>query len=510
MTKRNAVFFGLFLMLFQGLPAVQAAEAGAAAPAAAAAVKPEDLISVDFNEADIHSVFKILAIKGNVNIVASPEVNGTVTMQLQDVPWFNAFETIVETYGFSYEKQGNIYQILTPESLKERRKEAQVLARQVFKLDYADIAQVTAALKKVLSTQAVVEPIAGSNQLVITDEAGNMETIQRLMKEIDTKLPQVHIETKIVRTTLTKGEKMGIDWSTTAGINGAARPTNFPFATDANDNRFSKFLQRFDTLPIGQTQTEATTTQTSGGGQTQESTVEFPSAYGFPFTQPEDFHFGTINFNQFSAVFNLLAARKSTKIVSNPRIVVMNHQAARIQVGEEIGIPMLERNETTGAFEVSGFEPRDTGIVLNVTPHITQASEVQLHVKPEVTKFIGFEPITDTNLTSPRFETVVAETTVLVHSGDTLVIGGLISEEDTDDKTRVPYLSNLPVAGWLFKQTSPQNTRTETIFFITVVLADDVYNEKALADWQKAQKAFADYRKAGEAEFDRKKADGKK
>ncbi|MBP9864780.1 MAG: hypothetical protein KBC91_00105 [Candidatus Omnitrophica bacterium] len=488
------------------LPAAEVAPVAVITPISS----PDELISVEFNEADIQSAFKILALKGNVNIVASPEVMGKVTMQLRDVPWMNAFETIVKTYGFSYEKKGNIYEILTPESLKERREEAEVLVREVFSLNYAQIEQVTAALKKVLSKVSAVEPIAGTNQIVITDEAGKMESIRKLMKEIDTKMPQVHIETKIVRTTLNKSETMGIDWNTTAGLRGATQPTTFPFSPHPEDNHFSTLLQRYDALPIGQTAQESTVSTTSGGGQSTESTVEFPSAHGFPFVQPEDFRFGTIDFNQFSAVFNLLASRKSTKIVSNPRIVVMNHQSARIQVGEEIGIPMLERNETTGAFEVSGFEPRNTGIVLNVTPHISKKSEVLLRLRPEVTKFIGFEAITDTNLTSPRFETIVAETTVLVHSGDTLVIGGLISEEDSDAKTRVPFLGSLPVAGWLFKHTSPQNSRTETIFFITVVLADDVYNKKALEEWRKAQKAFADYRAQGDEEFKSKKKKSEK
>lgn len=507
--RRMVSFFALSFFISQTVfaadPVLSSETAAVAAPNVKPISNPAELISIEFNEADIQSAFKILALKGNVNIVASPQVTGKVTMQLRDVPWMNAFETIVKTYGFSYEQKGNIYEILTPEALQARKAETEILVREAFTLEYAQIDQVAAALKKALTTQASVEPLAGSNQIVITDKAGNMEAIRKLMKEIDTKMPQVHIETKIVRTTLNKSETMGIDWNASAGLRGATQPTTFPFSPHPEDNHFSTLLQRYDALPIGQTAQESTVSTTAGGGQNTSTSVDFPNAHGFPFVQPSDFRFGTIDFNQFSAVFNFLASRKSTKIVSNPRIVVMNHQSARIQVGEEIGIPMLERNETTGAFEVSGFEARNTGIVLNVTPHISKRNEVSLKLRPEVTKFIGFEPITDTNLTSPRFETIVAETTVLVHSGDTLVIGGLISEEDSDTKTRVPFLGSLPVAGWLFKQTSPQNTRTETIFFITVVLADDVYNQKALEEWQKAQKAFDDYRKAGEEEFNPKK-----
>ena len=220
-----------------------------------------DMISVEFNEADIQSVLKILALKGNVNIVASPEVEGTVTMQLKDVPWLSAFETIVKTYGFSYEKKGNIYQILTPDALKARQDESSVLVREVFKLDYASIDQVTAALKKTLSKTASVESIAGTNQLVITDQVSNMEAIKNLISHIDTKMPQVHIETKIVRTTLTQGEQMGINWNPQVQVSGAKRPLTFPFKSAGND-----FLT--SGTPIGNTASQSSATQTASATTT--------------------------------------------------------------------------------------------------------------------------------------------------------------------------------------------------------------------------------------------------
>ncbi len=459
-----------------------------------------DLISVEFHEADIQSAFKILALKGNVNIVASPEVQGKISMQLKDIPWMSAFETIVNTYGFAYEKKGSIYEILTPESLQARRNGNKKLGQEVFTLDYASIDQVSAALKKSLPGNPVVEPIAGTNQIVISDDAAHLEAIRQLISEIDRKMPQVHIETKIVRTTLNKGEKMGLNWNAAAELRGSKRPFTFPFS--ARPGERSRLVDQ-DLFPTGQTAQETTTNVTSGGGSTQSQTTNFPAdaAQGFPFVQPADFKFGTVDFNQFNVMFNLLSSRQSTKIISNPRIVVLNHQSAQIQVGDEIGIPKLERNETTGAFEVTGFESRNTGIVLKVTPHISRQNEVMLKVRPEVTKFIGFEPITNTNLTSPHFETVVAETTVMIHSGDTLVIGGLISDEDAEAQNNVPYLNRIPVAGWLFKSHSPQKVRTETIFFITVTLADEVYNEKALADWRKSQKNFQKERSESKEEL---------
>jgi len=136
-----------------------------------------------------------------------------------------------------------------------------------------------------------------------------------------------------------------------------------------------------------------------------------------------------------------------------------------------------------------------------VTPHVTRENEVQLTVKPEVTGKVEFSTITDTNLTAPRVTTVVAETTVLIHSGDTLVIGGLIDEEEKDGRSKVPYLSNVPLVGWLFKHAQPSKARTETIFFVTVSLADDVYNQQAVQDWQKKQAEYDAFQKESEEEF---------
>ncbi|MCB9799401.1 MAG: secretin and TonB N-terminal domain-containing protein [Candidatus Omnitrophica bacterium] len=466
----------------------------------------EGLITVDFSNADIQSVLKVLALKGDVNIVASPDVQGKVNIQLKDVPWASALETIVETYGFRYEKKDNIYQVFTAQAMEERQEE--VFNSEVFTLKYAELDQVAKALKNALSPAAVVEPVAGSNQIIVTDTADSLEVAKNIVARIDYRMPQVHIETKIVRTTLSKGENLGIDWNPTFQVTGSKRPTTFPFSENADNRPFDRFLRSVDGLPQGQTNSQTTATQTSASTTTTSST-DFPNTYGFPFVDPEEFTFGTIDFSQFSAVFNMLKNRRSTKIISNPRIVVMNHQSAQIQVGEEVGIPTLERNESTGSFEVTGFEQRNTGIVLQVTPHIVEKKEVLLRVRPEVSQFLGFEAITDTNLTSPRFETIMAETTVLINSGDTLVIGGLISEEEADNRNRVPVVSRIPVVGWLFKSKNPTKSRTETIFFITVTLADDVYNQKALEEWKKSQKDFADYQKESEEDFNGKK-NGKK
>ncbi len=475
-------------------------------PAVPGAAPAADLMTLSFQEADIQSVFRVLAMKGNVNIVAGPEVIGTVTIQLENVPWENAFETIVRVQGYAYEKEGNIYYVMTPDQFRERR--ASGTRTEVVALQYAEITQITTALQALL-LDVRIQPVAGMNSILITATPSNLEAAQQLIASVDQRQPQVYIDTKIVSTALTKNEQMGINWNVLAGLSGSKLPVTFPFAEDPSSARFGKFLQRFDQLPVGQTAAESTVSTTSGGGQNTATSTDFGKAHSFPFVQPDEFEFGTIDFTEFRAVFSMIESRANTKVISNPRIVVLNHQTAQIQVGEQIGIPTLERNAETGAFEVTGFEDRNTGIVLNVTPHITDENEVLLFVRPEVTSFKGFQQITGTNLTSPQFDTIVADTRVMIQNKDTLVIGGLIDEQESDTRNVVPYLHKIPFFGKIFKNVNPSRNRTEYIFFVTVTLADDVHNRQQREAWQKKQEDYEKFRQGEEQEFFDKRDPGK-
>ncbi len=482
---------------------------GPAGPAAKADKFPrtDELVTVDFTEADIQTVLDMLADKANVNIVVSPEVKGTVSMHLKNVPWQSAFETILRTYGYTYEQDGNIYEVYSLETSQKRLSQKigpEVVRSDVITLEYATLDQVKKGLEKVLSGVGKIESIPGTNQIVLTDTPSQLKNARNLIASIDRKMPQVHIDARIVQTALAKGESLGIDWNIVASASGAKRPTTFPFSVDARRRSPDKNVSNTDFMPQGQTQVLNTTTTTATGATSTAQNVDFPFREGFPFAQKEDFAFGTIDFSQFSAIFSMLQKRKSTKVISNPRIVVLNHQSARVQVGGEVGIPRFERNETTGSLEVAGFDPRNFGIVLNVSPHVTNEKEIIMDIQPEVTNFIGFIPIGGTNLASPQFETLVAKTSVLVHSGDTLVIGGLIGDNEEDNHSKVPYLNRIPVLGWFFKglrREPDNNKRTETIFFVTVTLADDVYNQKALKQWRQNQKEYEDFRKYSEEKF---------
>jgi len=461
----------------------------------------ENIITVDFTNADIQSVLEVMAVKGDVNIVSAPDVEGVVNIQLRDVSWRSAFETILSTYGLIFEKDGNIYQVFSPASLEERQLED--VGTKVVTLEYATLEQVRSALSKTLSSTGQVESIEGTNQIVISDTSTNLRRARSLLEQIDVKMPQVLIDTRIVETELREGESMGLDWNLIARAAGGRRPTTFPFMRDAGNNWLDSRIKKAGLIPTGQTQILNTSTSTSTGAQSQSQDVDFPFEFGFPFVERDDFTFGTLDFSQMSVVFSMLESRKNTKVISNPRIVTLNHQSAVVQVGGETGIPTFERNETTGVFVVTGFEMRRFGIVLEVTPHISKKNEITVEIKPEITTPPIYQEITP-GLAAPQFQTITAETSVMVHSGDTIVIGGLISDIEDDERSKVPYLHKIPILGWAFKAFSRDpntNNKSETIFFVTVTLLDDVYNKKEMAAWKKRQEDYEAFRKESEDEF---------
>ena len=162
-------------------------------------------------------------------------------------------------------------------------------------------------------------------------------------------------------------------------------------------------------------------------------------------------------------------------MVSNPRIVVLNNQTAKVQVGEQIGIPSFERNETSGSFEVTGFTMRDTGVVMNVTPHINSADEILVDLKPEVSSFVGYQAVS-ASLSAPRFTITTAATQVLIRDGETIAIGGLLTDAATSSEDKIPFLGDIPGIGKLFRskrQTAGSgNNKIETLFFVTVSIVD--------------------------------------
>ena len=454
-------------------PASQVSETEAAEPGSSSGTGDVQMsspgnVTVDFKDADIQNVLRILAFKSGVNIVAGKDVTGSVTIRLVDVPWEKALDVILKTYGYAYDRQENIIRVATLENLRKEE-----LSTEVFTLNYSRAIEVEKALKEIVSERGHVRSDPRSNTLIVTDMPTSMQNVRTVIQRLDSATPQVLIESKIVELTLGDTDQLGVDWNAAASIVGSARPTTFPFDA-VHRSRFSSLF------PYGRgSQTGSTATST---GTTTTTIEDFPKGKGgagsdpiqptFPVADKVDFKFGTLDFSQFRVALQMIQARQNSKILSEPHVTVLNNQEAKILVGEIIAIPTFERNSSTGKMEITGYQDRDLGIRLSVTPQVNSQNEIVVSIHPEITNLLGYDELT-TEIKVPRFTTREALTNVRIKSGQTIAIGGLIKEEVEDKKTKFPLLGDIPILDKFFSYQNKVTTKTDLLFFMTVTVVDD-------------------------------------
>ena len=454
--------------------------------------KKEGFVTMDFKDADINTVLRLLSVKSGANIVAGPEVTGTVTARLENVPWEEALEVVLRTYGYVYEKKGNIIRVTTRENLA-----LEELVTETFMLEYIQLSKksqpttpgAAAAVEEaggkelldivttMLSERGKVKMVTQRNALVVTDTPTHVYKIGQVISRLDQPTSQAYIDSKVVKAQLDKGENLGIRWNiASSGIStGSTRPTTFPFQTPlaaegTDPFNFKSQLERFFPPLTG---TAGTTATVATAATNTADPREFPSPAAR--VSNDAFAFGTLDFSSFSALLSMIESRSNTKVVSNPRIVVLNNQTAKVKVGSEIPIPQFDFNQQTASFQVTGFTYRDVGVVLNVTPHINSIEEILVDVRPEVSSLGSTISFTST-LAAPSFDVTNAETQVMIRSGETIAIGGLLEDKVAVSEQQIPYLSAIPFMGKLFRskrQTEGSSNRNvETLFFITVTLVD--------------------------------------
>ncbi|MBF0594208.1 MAG: type IV pilus secretin PilQ [Candidatus Omnitrophica bacterium] len=432
--------------------------------AANAAVAPEPVlefkmsksgnVSLDFREADIKNVLKVLAYKSGINIIAGPEVVGMVNIQLKDVPWQKALDVILSTYGYSYEQKGTVIMVTTVENLKKRREDAKALADQepvateTIILNFSKAEDVVKSLDKMKTARGSINFDVRTNSVIISDVGSNLELMKMVVKQLDTVTPQVLIEARIIETTLGKNDTLGINWGLSASASGSIRSTTLPWSVDSRSKIFPYHVVK-DSV---QTPSE------------QTSQID-PAA---PAPAPL---YGTLNASGLSAALDLLKSRNNSKVLSNPQIVTLDNQPAKVQVGQQIPMPQYTSNQNTGVLQISGWSYMDVGIVFDVTPHINNAHLVTLDIAPKITGVLSTIPAGGISASSSASMPVLSNesitTKVMIRDGETLVIAGLVTDTVSKEQTRVPLLGYIPVLGWPFQHTTDVHTKKDLVIFLT-------------------------------------------
>ncbi|MDD5347970.1 MAG: secretin N-terminal domain-containing protein [Candidatus Omnitrophica bacterium] len=407
--------------------------------------RPKDPVlieSLEFREVDIKDILRQLAKQYNLNIVFSENVRGLVTVQLANVTIDQALDSIITVNGFAYAKKENVYKVTTIEEAEREGKQT-----KLFKLNNASATQLKDTLAKVLSANGSIEADSRSNALVVTDTVTVLNKIETMIPELDETNRQVLIEARLIETSLTTSSNLGINWSTTVTLSGAARKTSFPFDAKGKSGTFKNYLQ------------------TATG-------TDFPtgSPYAFPNAVAEDFTLGTLDFTSFSTILNFLKNRSDSKLIAAPRVMAVNNQKATINVGRVVPIATYSLNETTGNWEITGWEDQNVGVNLEVTPQISPDGHVKMKLKPEVSNI--FDYIGEGVNQRPIIQTRTAETEVQIKDGQTIVLGGLVKTKEFTSKTNVPGLSSIPFLGKLFSNTQKgtdeePDEQTDLLIFVT-------------------------------------------
>lgn len=470
-------------------PVMQEATAQALREAKAEAVgvptTKEGNVTLDFKDADIQNVLRVLSYKSGVNIVASKEVVGTVTMRLVDVPWEQALDVILKTYGFAYEREGNIIAVSTVDTMKERREKQKELAdiepvvTRVFSLQFLDAADAKKMLEPQLSPQGKISvleitgqkgwefgvPAAGgatteegkerkereaarSRALVITDTPTYLDRIVKVLKDIDVKPNQVLIEARIMEVNRDVLKDLGVEWST-----GTRLQTR---ATDRSAG----------TVSVGEAHREGTITGRKYDLTDAISPSNFnPKTSGLTAANTGlEILFRRLVGKQFEVMIHALEEDVRTNTLSAPRVLTLSGQEAVIMVGTKYPILETSTSGTSGTSTTTLSYYQDIGVQLYVVPQISGDEKfVNMIIHPVIS---SYTQTVGTNA-YPILITREAETQVLMEDSETIVIGGLLKDVKSKGKIGIPILSDLPIVGDLFTRRTNDIEKIDLLIFIT-------------------------------------------
>ncbi len=427
---------------------------------------PRDPVTLDFDGTDIRDVLKLLAAKSRVNIIYGPDVTGTLTLHLSDVPFNEAFRTILSMMQLTTSQTGsNVLRVLTPAELTKQRTAGTTITK-VIQLNYAkpeDVKKTVDAVRTAEGRLGNTSVDDKTNSVIVTETLEGMTATENLVGQLDQRPQQVLIEAKIVEVNANMLFDYGVQWSQYGAQNGSVggqqglstfgSPAGY-FSTTSNQPATSMAPGANGGLfPIG--------------GTGQGTGVQLPA----------DNIFGALTLGRITssyiinATITAAASEGKAKILSDPKIATLNNQAATIAVTSQI--PYVTSNVSpTAATVTETVNYVTTGITLTVTPTINADGRILLIIQPNVSQ-PSATAAANTQTGAPAIDTRNANTTVLVRDGETVVIGGLISDSVSDTISKIPFLGDIPVLGWLFKKKSQSRTRTELLIFVTTRIMPD-------------------------------------
>ncbi len=382
--------------------------------------------TLNFQNAEVRSVLNFLAEYGEVNIVASPTVEGNVSVSLKDVTWQQALDILTKTYGLTaVEESGYIRVLPTREWMEESAAIQQHAAEQrtlvelqnrIIPVDNASAKDLVTPVQSLLTDRGHIEVDERTNSLIIQDTPSNIQAVEEFVVKLDKETAQIKISAQLVEVSSNALHDIGVDWALTG----------------------EKI-------------------ESDGDSYDHETAVRGASQVVDPIA---DFTFGTIQDGwDLKSKIAALISDGMGKIIAHPEITTVDNKLARIQMGQKIPVKQFDASGNV----VITYE--EVGTILRVTPHITSENRILMHLMPERSTY-EFDPnglIINTNN---------AETNVVVENGQTVVIGGLTTQDLIETESGVPVLKDIPVLGYLFKHIRKRVENRDLMIFVTPTIVN--------------------------------------
>ena len=426
------------------------------APQGAPRVYSGEVVSMDFQRADLRAVLRTFAEISGLNLVIDPGVDGTVDVALTDVPWDQALDVILRANQLGYVVDGTVVRIAPlrvladEESQRRQRLDEQALSGALVlltrTLSYAKATVVGELVtRSILSARGQVQTDPRTNTLIITDLQTRPDDASKLLDTLDRAEPQVEIEARIVRAGRDFARSIGVQWGITGRVApdlGNTTPLTFPNRGGVSGRLGIQGAEAAD----GDARAVATE---NVGSAVNLPAAAVSSALGVALGSVD----GALNLDVV-----LSAAENDGRIhlLSHPRITMQNNTQAEIVQGDQIPIQTVANNTVTVQFA-------DAALSLRVTPQITAADTVIMQIEID-NNFADFAREING---VPPIVTQRASTTVQVANGDTTVIAGIFERERTSSNSRVPGLHRIPLLGWLFKSHTERERTEELLIFLT-------------------------------------------
>ncbi|MBL7049006.1 MAG: type IV pilus secretin PilQ [Nitrospira sp.] len=408
-------------------------------------------ISIDFQDAELIHVFRLISDISGYNIIVSPDVKGKFSMKLIDVPWDQALDVILRNYGLSKSLEGNILRIAPTSVLakeedeiaraKESQEKAGNLITRIYPINYADVEEIKKSIDdaKILTKRGFISVDARTSSVIIKDVEKKHAEYESLINALDVATPQVSIDAKIVEVRDEVQKELGIQWG---------------MLWKPSGSRFT----------AGGVSTLAGGSAGQGFNSANPLMINLPALVGPG--KGGNMGLGYIDASGRLTLDMQLSALESTgkaKVISNPKITTSDNEEAKIMQGEKIPYQTVSQEGTQTEF-------MDAFLELTVTPHITPEGTVVMKIEAKKNE----ADFTRQVLGVPTIAIKEVKTQVLVNDNDTLVIGGIFTADTTKNLESVPGFSQMPILGRFFQKKIDLNKRNELLIFITPRIVDQV------------------------------------